>query len=83
MNLKEYTDAHSQAALAKLIGYAPSFVNQWVNGNRPVPIEACVRIWNATEKQVTRQELRPDDFWLIWPDLAHLAPAASKAERAA
>lgn len=83
MNLKDYTEAHSQAALAKLIGYAPSFVNQWVNGNRPVPIEACVLIWNATEQQVTRQELRPDDFWRIWPDLAHLAPAASKAERAA
>jgi DNA-binding transcriptional regulator YdaS (Cro superfamily) len=28
---------------------------------------------------VTRQELRPDDYWLIWPDL----PAPATAEQGA
>jgi DNA-binding transcriptional regulator YdaS (Cro superfamily) len=79
MNLKDYTEAHTQSALAKLIGYAPSFVNQWVSGTRPIPIEACVLIADATNQVVTRQELRPDDFWLIWPDLKHLAPKEAKA----
>lgn len=69
MHLKEYTDLHTQIALAKAIEAAPSFVNQWVNGSRPVPAGYCVAIERFTEGKVTRQELRPDDYWLIWPDL--------------
>lgn len=30
----------------------------------------CLAIERATGGQVTRQDLRPDDYWLIWPDLA-------------
>jgi DNA-binding transcriptional regulator YdaS (Cro superfamily) len=69
MKLKDYTAIHTQVAIAKLIGIAPSFVNQWVSGNRPVPITACVAIERVTNGAVTRQELRPDDWWLIWPEL--------------
>lgn len=69
MNLKEYTDQHTQIALAKAIEAAPSFVNQWVKGNRPIPAAYCVAIERVTGGQVTRQELRPDDYWLVWPDL--------------
>jgi DNA-binding transcriptional regulator YdaS (Cro superfamily) len=69
MNLKDYTNDHSQSELAKLIGFAPSFVNQWVSGKRPVPVVACVAIEQVTSKAVTRQELRPDDWHLIWPEL--------------
>lgn len=39
-----------------------------------MPIEHCLSIEQATDGKVTRQELRPNDFWRIWPDLAHLAP---------
>lgn len=70
MNLKDYTDAHTQLALAKAIEYAPSFVNQWVHGERPIPVLACLAIERATDKAVTRQELRPTDWHLIWPELA-------------
>lgn len=76
MNLKDYTNAHSQVELAKLIGFAPSFVNQWVSEKRPIPVVACVAIERATGGKVTRQELRPDDFWKIWPDL----PAPTEKE---
>lgn len=69
MNLKDYTDEHTQIALAKAIEAAPSFVNQWVNESRPVPATYCVAIERVTNGLVTRQELRPDDYWLIWPDL--------------
>lgn len=34
-----------------------------------MPIERCAAIERATQGAVTRQELRPDDYWLIWPDL--------------
>ena len=73
MKLKDYTDQHSQSELAVLIGFAPSFVNQWVSGKRPIPITACVAIERVTNKSVTRQELRPDDWHLIWPELSEVA----------
>lgn len=69
MKLKQYTELHSQSALAKLLGVAPSFVNQWVNGDRPVPIPTCVLIEQATNGAVRRWDLRPDDWWKIWPEL--------------
>lgn len=69
MNLKEYTDKHTQVGLARAIGAAPSFVNQWVKGDRPVPAPYCVAIERVTSGQVTRQELRPNDWQAIWPEL--------------
>lgn len=77
MNLKDYTEKYTQIALAKSIEAAPSFVNQWVNGGRRVPAAYCVAIERTTGGEVTRQELRPDDYWLIWPDLK--APTAQAA----
>lgn len=64
----------SQLALATRIAAAPAQVSQWVSGVRPVPPRHCLAIERATAGQVTRADLRPDDFWLIWPDL----PAPSK-----
>jgi len=67
-----------QASLARLLGVAPPTVQQWRTGERPVPIERCVAIERATSGAVTRQDLRPDDYWLIWPDLP--APKRPKAK---
>lgn len=64
----------SQSALASLLGVSPPTVNQWIKGIRPIPPEHCTTIERVTKCVVTRQELRPHDFWKIWPDLAHLAP---------
>jgi len=69
MHLKDYTDKHSQLALAQDIEAAPSFVNQWVNGKRPVPPAFCVSIERATKGSVKRWDLRPDDWHRIWPEL--------------
>jgi DNA-binding transcriptional regulator YdaS (Cro superfamily) len=77
MNLKDYTDKHTQIALARAIGAAPSFVNQWVNQGRPVPVPFCVSIERATGGQVTRIELRPNDWQAIWPELAKKHKAAA------
>lgn len=59
----------SQARLALLVGVTPSAVNQWISGNRPVPIERCVAIEKATKGMVTRKDLRPADWQMIWPEL--------------
>lgn len=52
----------SQTALAASIGVSPSFVNQLVNGSRPIPPKLCSRIELATCGRVTREDLRPDIF---------------------
>jgi DNA-binding transcriptional regulator YdaS (Cro superfamily) len=69
----------SQAELARLLQVTPAMVNQLVKGARPVPLEHCLSIETATNGQVTRQEMRPDDFWRIWPDLSHMAPTDKAA----
>ena len=59
----------SQAALARILGVTPAMVNQLVNGSRPVPVEHCKAIARATAEKVTCQELRPEDWQKIWPEL--------------
>ena len=74
MNIQDYTQQITQITLARAIGVAPSFVNQWVKKTRKIPPVYCVAIERLSQGQVSRQELRPDDFWKIWPDLAYYMP---------
>jgi DNA-binding transcriptional regulator YdaS (Cro superfamily) len=77
MNLQKYTEKHTQAALARQINYAPTFVSKWVNGTAKVPAKACILIEQATQGQVTRKDLKKD-WKLIWPELVH-TPTIAKA----
>lgn len=71
MKLHDYLQIPgNQAKLASALNKSTAQVWQWKSGLRPVPLELCLAIETATQKEVTRQELRPDDFALIWPDLA-------------
>lgn len=58
-----------QTQLAKIVGVTAGAVSQWVRGHRPVPIERCATIEMATNGRVSRRDLRPDDWHLIWPEL--------------
>ena len=84
MNLKSWVEAkYGRAfALAKSIGVPPSFVSKMVSGEKAVPIERCVPIERVTNGAVTRQDLRPDDWQDIWPELAeaHATPAQAATE---
>jgi len=40
----------------------------YVEGKKLAP-ETCVLVERATDGEVTRRDLRPDDWWLIWPEL--------------
>lgn len=75
MNLNSYLDSGIETAtsLAAKIGVTPAFVSQWRTGFRPIPVERCAAIERATGGAVTRKELRPDDWHLIWPELAEKA----------
>jgi DNA-binding transcriptional regulator YdaS (Cro superfamily) len=65
-----------QAKFAKDCNITHTYLSQLSSeqdGRVPSPALSLV-IWRKSKKAVTRQELRPNDFWLIWPDLAHLKP---------
>ncbi len=51
-----------QKQLAEKVGVSPSFVHQWVHGDRPVPAARCIAIEAACNSEVTRHDLRPDVF---------------------
>lgn len=68
----------NQARLARALGVTPVTVGQWLKPDEPtgreVPPKQCVRIERLTEGKVTRQALRPADFFEIWPELVPAQP---------
>lgn len=79
MSLHEYLSSEGSLSPAQLCERAGikniDQLRQWRHGyaNRQPGPAHCLAIERATNGQVTRAELRPDDYWLIWPDLS--APA--------
>ena len=72
----------TQVALADRLGVRRGVVNHWCCGREAVPPKHCAAIEAATGGKVTRRDLRPDDWWLIWPELIdakHPAPEAKAA----
>lgn len=59
----------SSTNLAKELGVTTVTVTQWALKRRPVPIIRCVEIEEVTNGAVTRKQLRPYDWFLIWPEL--------------
>ena len=70
MKLSEYlSERGSRQAFAEKLKVPAPLVSQWANGDRPIPIERCLDIEQATDGKVTRRDLRPDDWLRIWPEL--------------
>lgn len=65
--------------MARSLEITPPTVNQWVKGIRPISAEQCVAIERITSGAVTRKDLRPNDWHLIWPELAENDPQAKDA----
>lgn len=77
MTLFEYLDTAPRGtllSLSKAIGAHAPDVSRWASGGRPVPSHRCVAIEVATGGQVTRKDLRPDDWQRIWPELNEAGP---------
>ena len=66
--------------LADAIGVGQSAISNLVSRNGKPSPENCVAIEQATKKAVTRKDLRPDDWHLIWPELR--SSAGKTRERA-
>jgi DNA-binding transcriptional regulator YdaS (Cro superfamily) len=85
MNLRKWldeSDSPTVTAFAARLGVTRVYLSQLAaRQDGRVPSAALA---SAIEREsggaVARQDLRPDDYWLIWPDLP--APAAAPAEPA-
>lgn len=80
MVLNEYLSDKSQTEFAKRLGVSQGLVWQWMNGRTRVTPEKAAEIERKTKGEVTRRELRPDDWWLVWPELVterHPGPPSS------
>jgi DNA-binding transcriptional regulator YdaS (Cro superfamily) len=58
-----------QAALAKAIGAHAPDVSRWADGTRAIPTDYGAQIETATGGLVTRQEMFPDKWQRVWPEL--------------
>lgn len=59
---------------ARAIGVTQSVVSNWLSRGTLVPPKHCVSIERLTERKVSRRDLRPDDWHLIWPELVNASP---------
>lgn len=80
MTLTEWTAAQRGRSLqlARALGVTPPVVSDWCTGKKRVPFEQCMPIEVATSGEVTRRDLKPDEYLRHWPELAdaHLHPHA-------
>lgn len=71
MHLKDYLLTEGRGAgssLSRALEVPASLISDWANENRPVPVERCAAIEQATAGSVTCEELRPDEPWSRIPD---------------
>lgn len=58
-----------QTSLARAIGVTRPYVYNWLSRSNGIPPpEYCVLIEKAVGGEVTRKELRPNDWQNIWPE---------------
>ncbi len=76
MKLKDYLSSVDQSAthFAEQIGTSPAFLYQVSTGRRSCPVQWVKTIKGLTNGAVSEIDLRPDDYWLIWPELEKPAP---------
>lgn len=65
--------------LAQAVGVAQPLISRIAAGEKAAPIGRCLSIERATGGAVTRQDLRPDDWRDIWPELATPQPTEPAA----
>ena len=83
MDLKTYLSQERgrQAALAKAIGAHAPDISRWADGTRPIPFRFGAPIEAATGGMVTRQEMFPDDWAQLWPELVAMSATRRKDDQ--
>lgn len=73
MTLKEYLDSlpiGDEQKFAISLGVHKTYLSNLKSTRFPTSPKISVKIEELTQGAVTRRDLRPDDYWEIWPDLA-------------
>lgn len=73
MKLRAYLEKEGHGAATRLAREISGHVNdvvQWSMEKKEVPVRRAVAVERATGGAVTRQDLRPNDWHEIWPELA-------------
>ena len=73
MTLKEFIKSlrvGDAKKFAARLGVSPSYLSQMASGRTAISPTRALMIESATEGQVSRAELRPHDWELIWPEYA-------------
>lgn len=65
-------EAGGPAVVANLLAASVQAVCFWRDGKRSFPVEHCAKL-EAAQTKVTRRDLRPRDWHLIWPELVGTA----------
>ncbi|CAO3955388.1 transcriptional regulator [Achromobacter mucicolens] len=71
--------AGSKAALARMIDVLPQQIGNWLTRDKEIDPVYCARIETCLEGRVTRPQLRPDDWQIVWPELATAAKESVSA----
>lgn len=78
MDLKTYLSKltpEGRIAFAESVGTTAGHLTNVSYGYKDLAEKVCVAIEQKTGREVTRQELRPNDWIAIWPELAEKATA--------
>lgn len=72
MKLLTYLNALSKEDrpfFCQQIGTTERYIRRAESGNQKLGAKTCVKIEQVTMGYVTRKDLRPDDWYEIWPEL--------------
>ncbi len=61
--------SNEREAFARKCGTSEGYMRKCVSEGRVLNPFVCNAIERETGGLITRQQLRPDDYWLAWPDL--------------
>ncbi len=73
MTLQQYLNSlttEQQAIFARASSTSIGYLRKVCSTGKPLGAQICSLVEMASNGQVTRQDLRPDDWHLIWPELA-------------
>ena len=79
---KAIAAAGGVGALATQIEVTQTAVSNWRARGTVIPPVHCAAIERAAGGAVTRRDLRPDDWWRIWPELVNDEFPAPEAKAA-
>jgi DNA-binding transcriptional regulator YdaS (Cro superfamily) len=65
---KHACDLIGAANMARYLDVSPQAVYEWKKGKRPFPLDRVMDVERATEGQIDRKDLRPDDWQKHWPE---------------